>query len=212
MRDHAILIDELASGADPVRPQSTRSGRLALAAVAAATIAAVSMVYGLRSDVVGGHPPPLLGITAGLMLVLAAAAGASAVRMARPQVGAASSGAPWALAGLLVLPAVALAGIAAQPDRAAGLALEAGLRCLLVGLVAGAGTLAFLTLWLRRGAPVSPGRAAWLAGLAAGGIGALAVTLECPEDAFAHIGIWHVAVPLVAAMLARLVLPRVLRW
>jgi hypothetical protein len=212
MTDFDALIDELAEGAAPVRPRSTRAGRLELAGVAAATLAIVYFAYGFRADVVAAEPGPLLGVAIGLMTLLAVAAGASAVRIARPQVGAPASGAPWALAALLLLPILALAGIAAQPDRIAGLAVGPGLRCLIFGFVAGLGALAFLVAWLRRGAPVAPERASWLAGLAAGAIGALAVTLECPQNGFAHFGVWHVAVPLVAAGAARLLLPRVLRW
>ncbi len=206
------LIDTLADDAAPVRPQSTQVGRAVLAAIAAATIAAVVMLLGIREELTARSIDPILGISIGLLAILAVAAGTGAIRMARPQVGALGSGAPWALAALLVLPVIALAAVAANPGLAAGLAGGAGLRCLLVGLFAGAGALAFLTYWLRRGAPVAPERASWIAGLAAGAIGALAVTLECPEDAFAHLGVWHVAIPLVAGAAARMLLPRFLRW
>lgn len=212
MTDFNTLIDRLATDATPVRRQSTQSGRLLLAAIAAITLAAVFATYGFRADIVGGSPSPIVGLAAGLMLILAAAAGAGAVRMARPQVGAASSGAPWALAALLLLPALALAGIAARPILSSGLAEDIGLRCLTFGIVAGMASLAFLTMWLRRGAPVAPQRAAWLAGLASGAIGALAVTLECPLDELAHLGVWHVAVVPVVGVGARLLLPRLLRW
>lgn len=212
MTDFGTLIDELASGAQPVRRQSTLSGRILLAGIAAATIVAVFATYGFRADIVAGSPTPMVGVAIGLMLILVVAAGAGAVRMARPQVGAASSGAQWALAALLLLPVLAIAGIAARPELASGLESESGLRCLTFGVMAGAASLAFLTLWLRRGAPVAPQRAAWLAGLASGAIGALAVTLECPHNELAHLGIWHVAAVLVTAVTARLLLPRLLRW
>ncbi len=212
MTDFDTLIDRLATDAVPVRRQSTKSGRLLLAAIATVTLTAVYATYGFRADIIGGSPSPVVGLAAGLMLILAAAAGAGAVRMARPQVGAASSGAPWALAALLLLPALALAGIAARPQLSSGLAADSGLRCLTFGIVAGMASLAFLTMWLRRGAPVAPQRAAWLAGLASGAIGALAVTLECPHDELAHLGVWHVAVVLVVGGGAGLLLPRLLRW
>ena len=212
MTDHDALIDRLADGTAPVRAHSTRAGRLALAGIALATLAAVFFIRRFRADVMSAEIPPMIAITAGLLLILAAAAGTSAVRMARPQVGAPSSGAPWALTALMLLPAIALIGIAAQPDRAAGLAPDEGLRCLAFGLFAGLASLAFLVTWLRRGAPVAPERASWLAGLAAGAVGALAVTLECRHDLLAHFGVWHVAVPLIAAGAARLLLPRLLRW
>lgn len=212
MTDFDMLIDKLAADAVPVRRQSTRSGRMLLAGVAAATFAAVAAIYGVRADFAAGSPSPMIGLAVGLMLILAVAAGAGAVRMARPQVGAASSGAPWALAALLLLPVLVIAGIVARPDLPSGLEPESGLRCLTFGAMAGATSLAFLTMWLRRGAPVAPQRAAWLAGLASGAIGALAVTLECPRNELAHLGIWHVAAVLATAGAARLLLPRLLRW
>lgn len=212
MTNFETLIDTLANDAQPVRRQSVQTGRAALAAIAAASCSAIFAVYGFRADVMAGSPAPMVGLAAGLMLILALAAGAGAVRMARPQVGAASSGAPWALAALMLLPALAIAGIAARPELASGMAADHGIRCLVVGLVAGTASLAFLTVWLRRGAPVAPLRAAWLAGLASGAVGALAVTLECPRDALAHLGVWHVAVVVVSALAARIILPRLLRW
>ncbi len=212
MTDLDVLIDDLAANAAPVRSQSTNFGRFLLAAVAAATLALVFLTYGFRADIMAAEPAPMQAVAVGLMALLAIAAGFSAVRMARPQVGAPASGAPWALAAMLLLPLIALAGILADPDRIAGLAVNQGVRCLMVGTVASLGSLAFLTLWLRRGAPVAPERAAWLTGLAAGAIGALGVTLECRDDALAHLGVWHVAVPLVTAGAARLLLPRFLRW
>lgn len=212
MTDFDSLIDKLASNAVPVRARSVRTGRLALAALSVATLLAVLGTYGFRSDVLTGELPPMRALASGLMLLLACAAGGSAIRMARPQVGAASSGAPWALAALLLIPAIALAGIIAHPAELAGLAAGPGLRCLGFGLGAGFAAFVFLVIWLRRGAPVAPERAAWLAGLAAGAVGAFAVTLECPANSLVHIGVWHVAVPLVAGAAARLVLPRFLHW
>ncbi len=212
MTDFDTLIDGLVADAEPVRRQSTRSGRLLLAIVAAATFAAVGAIYGIRADIAAGSPSPIVGLAAGLMLILAMAAGAGAVRMARPQVGAVISGAPWALAALMLLPALALAGIAARPELSAGMESGSGLSCLTIGLIAGTGSLTFLTMWLRGGAPVAPQRAAWLAGLASGAIGALAVTLECPHDELGHLGVWHVAAVLVSALAARILLPRLLRW
>ena len=206
------LIDMLASDAMPVRRQSIRIGRMSLATIAAATFAVVFVTHGFRTDIMAGTPAPIVGLGAGLMLILAMAAGAGAIRMARPQVGAPGSGAPWAFATLLLLPMLAIAGIAAKPELSSGLESESGLRCLAFGITAGAASLAFLAVWLRRGAPVAPQRAAWLAGLASGAIGALAVTLECPHNELAHLGIWHVAAVLVTAVTARLLLPRLLRW
>jgi hypothetical protein len=212
MTDFDRLIDNLADDAAPVVARRDRDGRRWLAAAAAATLTVVALWFGLRPDILRMAPQPMIAIAAGLMAILAVAAGTSAVRMARPQVGAAASSAPWLAAALMMMPLAALAAIAAQPAEAAGLALEPGLRCLRFGLVSGLASMAALTLWLNRGAPVAPERAAWLVGLAGGAIGALMVTLECPHDPIAHLGVWHVAVVPVAAVAARLALPRFLRW
>ena len=206
------LIDELADEATPVRVQRAATGRLALLGVGLATLVGVAVTYGFRLDVMQLRPPSLVAITAGLSAILATAAGTDAVRMARPQVGAAESGAPWLLAAVLLVPLAALAAIAANPAESSGLAVEPGLRCLTFGLTSGVATFLFLALWLRRGAPVNPNRAAWLAGMASGAVGALAVTLECAHVEIAHIGFWHVAVVPLFALLGRLALPRLIRW
>lgn len=206
------LIDSLAQEAVPVRPQSAWAGRILLGLVGLATVTVTYLLFGLRQDVTRLAPAAPIALAAGLMALVAVAAGINTVRMARPQVGAQSSGPAWALAALLVVPAVALIGVAADPARLAGLSLEDGLRCLVVGLLAGAATVAVLCFWQRRGAPVQPERAAWLAGLAGGSVGAFAVTLECPLDSLAHVGVWHVAAVPLSGLAARLILPRFLRW
>jgi hypothetical protein len=87
-----------------------------------------------------------------------------------------------------------------------------GLFCLVAGTLASLASIAPLTLWLRRGAPTSPERAAWMIGISGGAIGALAIGFVCPVDAITHIGTWHAAIIVVAAVASRIVLPRVLRW
>lgn len=206
------LIDSLAQEAVPVRPQSAWTGRILLGLVGLATVAVTFLLFGLRDDVARLAPAPAIALAAGLMALVAVAAGVNAVRMARPQVGSQSSGPAWALAALMVVPAVALIGIAADPARIAGLSPDTGLFCLVLGLLAGTATIGFLYWWQRRGAPVQPERAAWFAGLAGGAVGALAVTLECPLDSLAHVGVWHVAAVPLSGLAARLILPRFLRW
>ena len=67
--------------------------------------------------------------------------------------------------------------------------------------------------WALRGlAPTRPAHAGALAGLMAGGAGALVYSLHCPEMSPAFIGIWYllgIAIPTVAGALAG---PRLLRW
>jgi hypothetical protein len=212
MTDLDQLIDDIADRGRPVRPYSTSGGRTLMALVVAATLAVIYLVYGFRSDVMALEASPILFITAGLMLMLGAAAGMSAVRMARPQVGAAPSSAPWLMAALMLVPLMVLIRMMTGVSSHDGLAVGPGLYCLTLGFTAGIGTSGFLIGWLRRGAPVSPERASWMVGMAGGAAGSLAVTLECSADALAHLGIWHVAVVPLSALISRLILPRLLRW
>ena len=212
MTDLDQFIDDLAERAKPVGVQRTDQGRMILGIVGLLTVAFVAFMFGIRDDVSRLAPTPLITVATGLLAILSLAAGAHAVRMARPQVGASSSGTGWLIATLMLLPLAAIGAIAANPSEAAGLNSEVGFRCLMIGFAAGLGALAFLALWLRQGAPVAPEKASWLAGLAAGGIGAVAVTIECAYDSLAHLGVWHVAVVVAMAMLARLLLPPLVRW
>lgn len=209
-RSSTELIDSLVEDAGPVRPVSAVTGRLLLLAVGMATLAVMHALAGFRDDMLRLSPDPEVALAAGLMALLAVAAGLAAVRMARPQVGAPSAGAPWALMALLVVPIVALGGLASGSIPLSQ--IGPGVDCLGAGLAASVATLGFLAWWQKRGAPVNPPRAAWLAGLAAGAIGSLAVTLECPTDGLGHIGLWHVAVTLIAGIAARIALPPLLRW
>ncbi len=207
-----LLIDKLSQQLEPVRVHRGSTSRLILAATAAASISGIAVVYGLRGDVMTMRAPPLLMVAIGLMAILGCASGVQAVRMARPQVGAPTTGTPWLVAALGLLPLLALAALLTDPAAAVGLNSNSGIRCLVVGLASGLASLGFLTFWLRRGAPVAADRAAWLAGLSAGAIGAAAVTLECGRNEIAHLGLWHVAVVAVMAIAARVALPRLLRW
>ena len=208
------LIDDLAGDLAPVVPISAARGRVLLAGVALAICAAVLALLGVRPDVAAGRPAPLLLLVAGLFAIAGAAAASAAIRAAQPAVGAARDGARWALASLAILPLVALATMAASPAPGAGLwdGVGVGVGCVLTGLIGSLAALAALTWWLRRGAPVSVEKTGWLAGAAAGAIGALAVTLECPEDVVTHMGTWHVTIVPAAAAIGRTVIPRLARW
>ena len=80
------------------------------------------------------------------------------------------------------------------------------------GTLFGTATFLYLAAWLKRGAPVQPDHAALLTGIAAGAVGAVAISLECPRDAIAHVGLWHIAPIAIGAIAGRLLLPRLLRW
>lgn len=205
------LIDDLAQDAGPVRHLSLTRGRIVALAASALFVAAFLALLGLRPDLAAGRPAPLILLVAGLFALTAVAAGWAATRLARPAVGSGNqTGAFWLLGAILLLPAVsfveALLGNGISMDQGFGV------RCLGWGLVASIITATALTHFLRRGAPVLPEKAGTLAGLSAGSIGALAVTLECSGTALSHLALWHVAVVALWTLAGRFALSRLLRW
>lgn len=208
MADLDILIDELSDDAAPVKVATSRTGRIGLALVALGSFA-LAAIKGWRADLWSAAMPTQLWLTLGLLGLLAAAAGGGAVRMARPQVGAAASGTGWALAGVTTLLFAALIAIVGGSHDAS---VAGGWRCTAYGSLFGVATFLFLAAWLKRGAPVQPERAATLAGIAAGAVGGFAISLDCPSNAIAHVGIWHLLPILIGAAAGRLLLPRLLRW
>ena len=183
-----------------------------LTAIAIVTMAAVVARFGMRSDFSAGQPHSVPLMSELVLLSAFCAVAAALTAMARPAVGAIRSGWQWAVAALAVLPIAALVtAIGNATERALMLPPE-GPSCLIVATLASLASIALLTLWLRRGAPTSPTRAAWLVGITGGTVGAMAIGLVCPIDAVTHIGSWHVGAILVAALGSRLALPRFLRW
>lgn len=206
--DSKMLIDHLAEEGAAVRPLSLTEGRGLAATAGFATVAAFVGAFGFRDDIVAGHPQALPLVVASLFGLLAVAAGWSATRMARPAVGGSQGGALWVFAAVLLLPAISLIELASGEH----MDVAFGLRCLFWGIGASVITAVAMTMWLRRGAPVMPEKTGLLAGLTAGSVGALALTLECNGSALSHLAIFHVGIVAVWAVVGRTLIARALRW
>ena len=177
----AGLVDDLT----PVRAHKAAIGWLLMAGATLATALVVIAWNGLIA-----HASPLFMLANGLFLLLGIAAGASAVAMASPRVGAHHDGPRWAMAMASVLP---LAAIVLLPRDTAAL-LSAigptdGWRCAVVSAGCSVLIALVLTLWLRRGAPVSPEISGLFAGAGAGALGTVAYGLTCPVDDVYHLGL-----------------------
>lgn len=206
------LIDSLVLELAPVAPM--RSGPVIARTVVAvlASVAVIALSLGLRN-----HVSALFLLTAGLFLILGIAAALTLIAIARPQVGSDRTGwnSGWggAAAMAALLPATTLVlGVSHLHSAWAESDPHAGMLCLAMGLLAGLASGAVLVAWLRRGAPTSPERAGWITGIAAGSLGMFAFSLYCPDDSIYHIGLWHSASVIVAALLGRLIVPRLIRW
>lgn len=206
-------IDQLVSDLQPVRQiRPQQAWALAVGATIVA-VAAVAGLFGLRDDVMAGHPAGMVLVRSGMLLVLGCAALTALAAAARPGVGQASQGWRWALGAAAIFPAATLVmSLAERAWPMAELTSSSGPSCLIIGGGSGAVIAALLTAWLRRGAPVALNRAGWLVGLAAGAFGTFAYSLHCPSETVQYIGIWYTAAIGLCAAAARLVVPSLLRW
>lgn len=211
-RTHNPLIDRLVDDLAPVRVLKTRDGLLLVALAALATVLFVSYFHGLWRDGLSGHGSPIYYIVHGLVLLLGLASATSVISLARPQVGHHHDGPRWAMAMVGVIPAVTIVTLALRSDLDKGMQDPLAVTCLSYSLAAAMVTASALVLWLRRGAPVSLQTAGLQTGIAAGALGTAAYGMSCPNDTLAHVGLWHIAPIVVAAMIGKLVVPRLLRW
>jgi hypothetical protein len=207
------FLESLVADLKPVAPLRQRNGMAFASLALAFGVVLVTAVLGLRHDFAAGRPDPFVLTAAGIFLVLALASAWAAVDMARPAVGIRRDGWAWTALMAAVIPGAALAIIAADVATGAPFDLDhGGVVCLALGVLVGLLTGGTLVLWLRRGAPSSPERAGLLTGVAAGAAGIFAVSLWCPHDSLLHIGVWHGAAIVLAGVLGRAVLPKLLRW
>lgn len=209
-RDNLIagLTEELA----PVRSFGKRDGMALVALAAMVTLAGVHVFEGLWTGAFQGEAAPFFWVANGLLLLLGMASAGAVISMASPGVGNRYDAPKWAFAMLGVLPLAALISILSHGGSTAALSDPYALHCLSSSLFAATVTGGALTLWLRRGAPVSHLAAGWFTGIAAGAIGTLLYGLACDVDSITHLGIWHVAPVAVTAIAGRFIVPKLIAW
>ena len=208
------MIAGLAEELEPVRPITTKSG---LAAVAVATIAAfvISVImFGFWAGIFEGEASAFFFVTNGLTLLLGCASALALIMGGSPRVGQRQNAPGWSAAMLAVLPVAAIIALFTGEanhvheglnDPVAVMCTRASIAAaMLVGLAS--------VLWLRRSAPVSIERSAWLVGLTSGALGTFAYGITCPLDTVSHLGLWHVAPIAISAVIGRLVVPPLIRW
>ena len=206
------LIDRMAGELQPVSPLKLRDGLLLVALASLAAVLLVHLLEGLWAGILLGQASAFFMIANGLLLVLGVASATSVVAMASPRVGNRHDAPKWTMAMAAVLPAAALVTMAVQQSGSAMLDDPYGLLCAIAALASSSVTATALLLWLRRGAPVSLNTAGLHLGVAAGALGSAAYGLACPIDGIVHLGIFHVAPVIVAGLIGRPAVPRLLRW
>lgn len=206
------LIDQLAAEMEPVKLLKTRDGLALIALATLATVLLVTFFHGLWMGAVTGSASVIFYVAHGLILLMGLASATSVLAMARPQVGSHYDGARWTMAMVGVIPIVAISTIAFGTGSAQTMTDPHGLNCMLASLSAALVSGTALVFWLRRGAPVSLNIAGWHTGVAAGALGTVAYGMSCSNDGLAHIGVWHIAPIVIAAMIGRLAVPKLIRW
>jgi hypothetical protein len=206
-------IDGLVEQLSPVRRLRPAAPWAMVLGMTALAITLIAMRFGLRRDVMSGHPEGLVLLRGGVLILLGSSALAALVAAARPGVGQTSHGWRWALGAALLYPlATVILSLANGAIPHAELAADSGPWCLFLGGGSGLAIGGALTLWLRQGAPVALNRAGWLVGLAAGAFGTFAYSLHCPSETVQYAGIWYTGAIGLCALAARAVVPPLLRW
>lgn len=211
--DVNALVDDL----EPVRVIKRRDNLLLVLGATFVSSLIVTSIFGMRPDIVIGDPHPIFIIRAGLLLLLGLATTLAVAAAARPSVGKSNSGWLWALAAAAVLPGAALCKfiylyLAGQPLDLFMVDFEFGPRCLMVSSMSALWIGGVMTLWLRRGAPISLNRAGWLVGVAAGSFGTFSFNVYCNSVSIFYIGLWYSLAVLLCAVVGRLVVPHLIRW
>ncbi|MCG6119305.1 MAG: DUF1109 domain-containing protein [Blastomonas sp.] len=213
----SLDIDTLVGQLVPVRQMRLREGvAIALGAMVLCALA-IAFSLGVRGDLANGGPHWMFVARSATLLGLGTAAAAAALSSAVPSVGGARRTLwKWnlAIASLFPLGAVVvwMGDIRSLDEASRVLDPQYGLQCLQMSALCGAVVGGAMTLWLRRGAPVSPPRTGWLVGLAAGSLGAAAYSISCSENVVMYIGTWYTLAIAGCAIAGRLIVPPVLRW
>lgn len=207
------LLDRLAADVAPVQPLEDRPTMLVLAALLLAAALLMLAWLGLRPDLLVGQLHPMFLLRFGTLAVLGLVSVAAVLDHARPSVGRSPQGWKVATAMALLFPMSGAIMALDQPDHALAMVSAAsGWECLRMSLLTAILCAVPMVLHLRRGAPVAPQRAGLLVGLAGGSLGALAYNLHCPYDSMVYTGLWYGTAVGLAAVVGRLVVPRLIHW
>lgn len=200
--------------ADEMRP-AAMAQRLARGLPLGLALSALAFLIsmGLRPNMGGAEAARAVAMKLGVTLPFALAGLVCAWRLMQP-------GRPLGARALLfVVPMAVLAGALTTEMQRRGMDQFAGRlfgenywRCLLAIPLLSLAPLAALLFALRAGAPVAPGRAGLLAGLAAAGLGASLYALHCPDDSPLFILAWYSLASLLMAGLGAALGRRVLAW
>jgi len=208
------LIGLLAADTAPV-PRHVGERRLALALGGGglAALAWVLLVYGLRADLaqVAGTGPFVIKLA--MPLAVAVLGAAAVFRLGHPGMCLGTLGRLLGLPVLLLWVWAVWVWSGAEPTQRDTLLWGDTWRVCSINVALTALPVLALALWYLRGlAPTNPAWAGAAAGWLAGGVGAAAYALHCPEMDAPFLAVWYVIGMLVPTSLGAIAGPRLLRW
>lgn len=208
------LLERLTRDLRPVkRLDVVRRLGAALTLGAMIALAGVLVLLGPRSDMASAITTSMFWVKLAYGCALAGLAAWAIERISRPA-GRAAGRAAWIALPLLVMFGVAAVKLAvAAPELRHGLLMGASASLCPWRILATASPLYVALIWVMRGlAPTRLRMAGALAGLAAGGGGAAAYALHCPETSAAFVAVWYSAGIASMVIVGAVSGPRLLRW
>ncbi len=208
------MIAGLADDLQPVRRITVQGGLLLVGFATLVAFGVSVAVFDFWFGMFEGEASSFFWVTNGLVLLLGLASAFALVMGGSPRVGQRENAPGWSAAMVAVLPMAAIIALFTGEANHVheGLNDPVALMCTRASLAAAALVATASVLWLRRSAPVSIERSAWLVGLASGALGTFAYGITCPLDTVSHLGLWHVAPVAIAAVIGRIVVPPLIRW
>jgi hypothetical protein len=209
-KDLDQLMETLVADLEPVKPLHAMGivPWLIIGLVLAHMI--VVAATGMRADLSQIWSSDFFLIRGAMMVGLLVLASWTAVRLVQPGRSAPS---PWIPVALSFGLPLVIGGLAAlDGDLAERLFPETGIHCLQWVVTGALPVVVAMTLWMKRGAALSPTRVAWMIGLAGGLGGALAYTWHCPSTDPFYVAFWYPLGVGLAMVGGRLVSAPFLRW
>jgi hypothetical protein len=208
------LIAGLVEQATPVGKRSSGRDLALLAALGGVELVLYLLSGALRPDLGAAMAQPFLWWKIVSLAVLAAIGTIVAIRSLSPERRPAQ-GLRWIGAILIVILAVGLYLDLAFPFTGSlgeRIDWRHGLQCVAKMVMLSVPAILALALLARRGAPTDRDGSALAAGIGAGSWGAFVFAFACPANDPLYIAIWYLVGCGAVALLARLILPRLMRW
>jgi hypothetical protein len=208
------LVAMLSANVEPVgRGLVVRTIAIAVAAGAALALGFVLVVLGVRADLTATRATAFLLLKVAFALAVIGMAMRYLTKLARP--GAERGMSPLAIAmpfaAIALLGAISL-GIAPSSHWNRMVLGDEWLECLLSIPIIAIVPFAVTIFAVRRAAPTDLVRTGTVAGLAAGGISAMAYALHCTDDSFPFVAVWYGGTIVLCTLAGAALGPRLLRW